>query len=336
MKICMISTENIVTPPTGYWGGIESVTHSLTCELHKMGHEVTLVARPGSKSPGELIETFPDTDSELGVNERHFKAYKDFLEDYDGVVHDHSNGKMAHRVHPRVVNTSHWRQTPQSMSYRNIVAVSEAHAKWYHQYMSKAKTKVVHHGIDADRFKFQKEKEDYHLYFSVMADYKGALEVLRVAEETDIPFIFAGRNGDATEKIKKSELEHRNIFFMGEVSNEERSRLMSEAKALVFPTGAFGKSDWLEVFGLVQLEALASGTPVIASDNGACPEVVEHGQTGFVCPDYESMKQVIKNNSVSKINPETCRGQVEKYFSTERMAREYVELYRKVDRGVEW
>jgi len=339
MRICIIAPELLPVPPS-WWGGSENVVYDLCKTLDEMGHEVTLVARPGSQKPpnGFLVETFSDTPSDQGVNERHFLAYKDFVKDFDGVVHDHSNGKLAWRIHPNVVNTVHWCQHPASMGYKRMIAVSHAQARWLNEHCpSWRKIPVVHHGINTKRFIFNHKKQDYYLFFSVMARYKGAEKALQLARETGEPFVFAGRNGDMTDVIKNCGLP--NVKFLGEVSNEVRAELFANAKAFVFPTGAWGDADppdWLEVFGLVMLEALASGTPLITSNNGACPEVIEDGRVGFVCHSYEEMREIIENNDVEAIDPFECREYVEEKFSARRMASDYSKLYRKCLAGELW
>jgi glycosyltransferase involved in cell wall biosynthesis len=216
-----------------------------------------------------------------------------------------------------------------------MVAVSYAQAKWLNgRCPSMRRIPVVYHGIDTGRFIFREEKEDYYLFFSVVAFYKGALEALRLAKETGVKIVFAGRNGDASDTVKNCGLP--NVKYLGEVGNEERARLLSEAKALIFPTGAFGKADWLEVFGLVTLEALASGTPVIASNNGACPEVVEDGVVGYVCSSYEEMREAVEERYVDDISPRRCRSYVEEKFSSRRMAVQYLDLYRRALEGETW
>jgi len=335
VKICIISSENLPTPPTGYWGGIESVVYDLASALDGLRHEVTLIARPESKSPGggNLITTFPDVPDELGLEERHFNIYRDFVSKFDGVVHDHSNGKRARMIHPKVLNTMHWCQHPSAAGFKNISAVSHTHAMWLEQYMPEGrKIPVVHHGIAAERFIYSEEKEDYYLFFSVLSGYKGAFDALMLAKETEVNIVFAGKLGEACDVLKSINMA--NVTFLGEVSNEQRNKLMSKAKALIFPTGGFlVKSNWMEVFGLVQLEALVSGTPVISSDNGACPEIIENGKNGFVCRNYEEMKGVIEENLVEDISPKTCRRIVEERFSSEIMARNYLTLYEKLNEG---
>ena len=339
----MLSPESLPVPPTGsFWGGAESLVWDLSVVLGEMNHEVTLVARPSSKSPpnGFLVETFrdendPPSHPQWGAIERHHYYYENFVKNFEGVVHDHSNGKLAWRINSRTLSTPHWCQDPRAMGYKNITAASHAQAKWLNDHSPSTRNiPVVHHGIDCRRFTFNSERKDFYLFFSVIARYKGAEKALLLAKETGCRMVFAGRNGDMSDIIKNCGLT--NVRYLGEVSNEQRISLFSEAKALVFPTGAWGDADppnWLEIFGLVQLEALASGCPVIASNNGACPEVIEDFKVGFVCPNYQEMKYVIENDEVEDVKPETCRQYIEEKFSAKRMANDYVKLYKKIVEG---
>jgi glycosyltransferase involved in cell wall biosynthesis len=331
-----VSTEFLPTPPTGYWGGTESVVYDLACALVELGNEVTLIARPGSSSPGELITTFQDVpDSLLGVNERHFNAYASHVAHFKGVVHDHSNGKMAGKIHPKVLNTMRWCQHPHSAGYRNISAVSHAQARWLEERMPQGrKIPVVHHGINLERFLYREDKGDYYLFFSVLSGYKGAFDALLLAKETGVKIVFAGKDGDASVVINS--VNRPNIIYRGQVSNEERAKLMSRAKALIFPTGGFGSYDWLEVFGLVQLEALSSGTPVVSSDCGASPEIIQDGVNGFVCRDHQEMRKVVEEGRVDQISPKACRQSVDERFSAKRMAEDYIALYRRIFEGDLW
>lgn len=333
LKICLISTEYLPTPPIGYWGGTESVVGDLADALHRLDHDVTVVGCVGSSSPGKLFETIPSEPTRAGARERHFLSYKEFVKKFDGVVHDHSHGKMARLIHPNVIQTVHAGQHPSEMGYERIVAISRAQAERIKKRCPLPRNiPVVHHGINAKRFVYKEEKSDRFLYFSVIAQFKGAKVALEIAEETGIKIDFAGVDGDMTDAVRGCKLP--NVRYIGQVSNEQRAELMANAKALIFPTGAFGESNWLESFGLVMLEALASGTPVIAAHNGATPEVVDHGRVGYICRSKPEMIEALRN--IDNINPRECRSYVEDFFSTKRMALNYVKLYERVLRGETW
>lgn len=374
----MISSEVLPTPPVGYWGGSESFVWDLSCELVRQGHEVTLIARPGSKMPGgKLFETFPDVVDTIGVNERHFNAYKDFIQRLaiDGIVHDHSLGKLARTIHNMVIQTPHFCQHPLSMGnentgFRNITAASKIQARWMQfkicQYYNEKNIveqipqfPVIHHGIDPNRFTYRNkngnkdnnkdDKGDYYLFFSVLSTYKGAFDVLTMAKElikelNDVKFYFAGKDGNISQSIIEADREtNGRIKYIGQVSNERRSELYANAKALIFPTGSYtyknpdGTLDeyskkWIDIFGLVILEAFASGIPVISSARGACPEIIKHSKTGFICKTYEEMRQTVRDNKVADIRGVDCRKEVDigGYFNIKRCADQYIESYKKL------
>jgi len=345
MEICMLAPESLPTPPLGYWGGAESVVWDLSVGLGKLGHKVTLVARPGSKRPtnGHLFKTFKDENDppnqpKWGVIERHHFYYADLVKKFEGVIHDHTLGKIARLLNEKVIQTPHFCQDPRAMGYKNMTAASYAQAKWLLQHCpSHRNIPTIPHGIDVNRFKFNSLRENFYLFFSVMARYKGAEKALQLAKETKCPIVFAGRGGDMSDTIKNCGLS--NVRYLGEVSNTQRANLFSRAKALIFPTGAWGDADppdWLEIFGFVQLEALASGCPIIASNNGACPEIIEDGKVGFICPNYEEMKYIVENNEVEDISSEACRKHVEENFSAPQMCKSYLALYTKVLNGEVW
>lgn len=333
LRICLISTEYLPTPPTGHWGGIESVVADLADALHQLGHDVTLVAPTGSRSPNKLFETFSTELTDIRACERHFLSYEEFVKKFDGVVHDHSHGKMARHIHPNVIQTVHGRQHPSGMGYERIVAISRAQAKLLEENCPLPRNiPVVYHGINTKRFLYKEEKSDRFLYFSIIAQFKGAKVALEIAKETGIKIDFAGIDGDMTDAVRDCNLP--NVKYIGRVSNEQRAELMANAKALIFPTGAFGESNWLECFGLVMLEALVSGTPVIAASNGASPEIVGHGKVGYVCHSKAEMIKALEN--IENINPRECRRYVEDCFSHKRMALNYMKLYERVLRGESW
>jgi glycosyltransferase involved in cell wall biosynthesis len=333
LKICLISTEYLPTPPIGCWGGIESVVTDLADALHRLDHDVTVVGCSGSRSPNKLFETFFSEPTRIGACERHFLSYKEFVKKFDGVVHDHSHGKMARLIHPNVIQTVHGRHHPSDMGYERIVAISRAQAEGLKKRCPLPRNiPVVYHGINAKRFVYKEEKSDRFLYFSVIARYKGAKVALEIAKETGIKIDFAGMDGDMTDAVRDCRLP--NVRYIGQVSNEQRAELMANAKALIFPTGAFEESNWLESFGLVMLEALASGTPVIAAYNGATPEIVDHGKVGYICHSKAEMIEDIQN--IENIDPRECRSYVENRFSNKIMALNYVKLYERVLRGESW
>ena len=124
-----------------------------------------------------------------------------------------------------------------------------------------------------------------------------------------------------SDKILPLTIANPRITFLGNVAGKRKMKLLSEAKALLFPI------DWEEPFGMVMIEALACGTPVVAMNRGAVPEIIEHGVNGFIADTEAEFAQYIKR--VSEIDPEVCRKSVEDKFSIDTMAKAYIERYHK-------
>jgi glycosyltransferase involved in cell wall biosynthesis len=124
------------------------------------------------------------------------------------------------------------------------------------------------------------------------------------------------------EQVIKKLLDHPLIEFVGEINESQKQEFLGNAVALLFPI------DWSEPFGLVMIESLACGTPVVAYRNGSVPEIVEHGRSGFVVKDQEDAIKAVKN--ISSIRRTECRSCFEKRFTADRMASDYVELYQQM------
>ena len=319
MKVFLISTPYYTVPPKT-WGGIESQVHYLAKGFHELGHEVTLVARPGSKSPGSLIETFDErvVDAEI----EHFKGYAKFLLDWDGMVIDHTNTHMAHKIYPETFNVIHWYCYP-LRGWKNLISISATLADWLRQHTSET-VYTIHNSIDPDEFEYR-SGGDYYLFFSKIDRSKGADVALDLARAVDKPFHFAGITGDMSEEVKESGLP--NVTFHGEVSVEKRRDLFRDAECLIFPTGGYD-TDWIEAFGVVMLEAMSSGTPVLAYRNGAVPEVVIHGKTGFICDTFAEMKHYL--SKIKEVDPQDCRKHVEEHFTHLEAAEKYLKIYRSL------
>lgn len=344
MDICIVSGETSTTPPTvgdqlSSWSESEQVSWELACALSRLGHKITLVARTGSKKPpsGVLIETYESVDSTVDVCALHYNLYKEHVYKFKGIVHDNSIGKLARTVSRYYLQTPHYCQDPRGMGFQNIIAISRAQALWMRQYIPNGKIPpIIYHGIDLDRYPYNETKEDYYLFCSVLSEYKGALTALDIAKKTGVEMIFIGAPGGVQHIIEDATKYYSNIKYHGNVNQTEKQVLMANAKALVYPTGNFGEintpglADWIETFGLEQLEALSSGTPVIASNNGACPELIKHGRTGLICLSKEDMALKIQSNSIDTIDPRICRDDAESRFSSKRMAEDYLKYYEMV------
>jgi glycosyltransferase involved in cell wall biosynthesis len=187
---------------------------------------------------------------------------------------------------------------------------------------------VIHHGIDASRFPFGEGRRDYCLFLGRIAPEKGAHLAIAAARDAGVPLVLAGKKRSSSEQVYFTrDIEPHvdaddNVFYVGEVSHERKLELLSRARCLLFPIG------WREPFGMVLLEALACGTPVVALPKGAVTEIVEHGRTGYVCRDVQQMAAAI--HLVGDLDPHTCRAAVEHHFSARRMVTDHLQLYRRV------
>lgn len=334
MKVALISTESLVTPPKRY-GGIESMVYDLCKGLTEAGVDTTLFACNGSKSPsGKLVEVIEEGWGRTGQCEEFEKriiGMKHELKKFD-VVHDNSHIKPCWKVHKRVLNTLHWKQNPSQCHRKNVVAISEGLANWVRPLNKGRYVKVVHHGCDLSKYEFKKDKSNRFLFLSAITPAKGADVALSIAKDMDLKIDFAGLGGSVSGAVEQESKVNSNIRYLGEVTEEEKVSLYQNAKALIFPTGVHG--DWVEGFGLVAIEAMSCGTPIITWNNGAMPEIVVHNQTGFICSSIDQIKDAIKN--IDNIRPEDCRHRVEENFTYQSMAKKYIKLYKKLVDDKHW
>ena len=187
--------------------------------------------------------------------------------------------------------------------------------------------RVIHHGVDATQFPVGigagDEDGPYVLFLGRMAPDKGPDRAIQIARDAGYRIYLAAKMREPWEMRYFSEhvepLLGDDAHYLGEVSHQRKLELLAGASALVFPIR------WNEPFGMVMLEALACGTPVLAFPEGAAPEVVDDGRTGFLCEDEEAMVEAI--GRLSELDRSDCRMAVEGYFSTDRMVAEHIELF---------
>jgi glycosyltransferase involved in cell wall biosynthesis len=183
--------------------------------------------------------------------------------------------------------------------------------------------RVIHHGIDASAFPMGGGEGGYCLFLGRMNPDKGAQRAAVAARKAGVPLVMAGKCREPWEHqfFDREIAPHLgdDIRYVGEVPHDEKVRLLAGARCVLFPIR------WNEPFGLVMLEALACGTPVLAFREGAAPEVVDHGRTGFFCADETDMAEAIA--AAKTLNREDCRAAVEGYFSMRRCVDEHLELF---------
>jgi glycosyltransferase involved in cell wall biosynthesis len=186
--------------------------------------------------------------------------------------------------------------------------------------------RVIHHGIDANDFPIGNGEGGYLLFLGRLSPDKGAGRAIEVARKADVPLLLAGKMREPWERdyfeARVAPFLSEQIQYLGEVGHDRKLELLAGARALVFPIR------WNEPFGLVMIEANACGTPVLAFHEGAAPEVVDDGRTGFLCQDEADMAEHVAK--LDDLDRGACRAAVEGYFSTERMIDEHIELYEEL------
>jgi glycosyltransferase involved in cell wall biosynthesis len=343
VRIAMLSPPWIPVPPSGY-GGIEWIVSLLCEELIARGHDVTLFATGDSKTSADLRYVF-----EVGpVTQMHHPlpysmhvgaAYQHIAEEaragrpFD-VVHDHTawlSLAFAPLIPTPVVHTLHGAAIDAERDFfhfvRNnadFVAISQYQTRTFTRIQI---TDVVPNAVDVQSYPFSAEKDDYLLCLGRIARDKAQHLAIEVAKRAGMPLVLAGKidAGDDRAYFDEMILPHvdgQSVRFEGEVPDDRKRELFGHARAFVFPI------QWDEPFGLVMIESMACGTPVVATPYGAVPEVVTDGVNGFIASSVDDMVEAVKK--IETISPEVCRAVVEQRFAPSVMADGYEAVYRRV------
>lgn len=342
MRIAQVAPLHESVPPRAY-GGTERVVHWLSEGLAERGHEVTVFASGDSfLQLAELVPVWPRSLRASGdvafPDALHAAALERALARRPAfdVIHSHVDWiglPLATRSEVPIVTTLHGRlDLPEFIALARasqgapLVSISDAqrkpvpHARWI---------ATVHHGLALDRLPMGRGGE-YLVFIGRISREKRPDLAIRVARAAGIPLKIAAKvNGNEADR-EYWEREIRpmlgdGIEFIGEVGDEQKAELLGGALALLFPV------DWPEPFGLVAIEAMACGTPVITRPYGALPEIVVDGRTGFLVESEGEMVSAVR--AVRAISREACRAHVRQRFSVERMVREYEAVYRSLRAG---
>ena len=336
MRIGLLAPVWFPVPPTGY-GGIEWVVALLADGLVEAGHEVTLFASGDSRTKAELAPVFAENQaSRIGfswIDLRHALSCYLRAHEFD-VVNDHSGSNAAALgglVRTPVVHTVHGPLDDVSLpNYRGIaelaprvglISVSMNQRKPGPELPWVANCP---NALDLDAYPFHGEPGDYLLYLGRLSPDKGAHRAIEVARAAGLPIRLAGKKRERAEQAYFDEMVRPllgdDAVYLGETSHASKVALLQNARATLFPI------EWEEPFGLVMIESMACGTPVIATRCGAVPEVVEHRRGGIVVDDYREMADAIAE--ADRLDPAECRRSVEERFSPQRMVAAYLEAYR--------
>jgi glycosyltransferase involved in cell wall biosynthesis len=337
MRIAQIAPLFESVPPRTY-GGTERVVHYLTEALVRQGHDVTLYASADSRTSARLRPTVPEALRLSKVRRDplpwHLLQLAEIARDageYD-IVHFHTDllhFPLSRKLEVPQLTTLHGRLDlpdlkPLYQEFRDmpVVSISDHQraplpmARW---------AGTVYHGLPADLYTFRAEGGDYLVFLGRISPEKGPEQAIEIAVKADMPLKIAAKVDEVDreyfEERVKPLLAHPLVEFVGEVDERGKNELLGGARALVFPIC------WPEPFGLVMIEAMACGTPVIAFRNGSVPEVVRDGVSGYIVDSVDAAVEAL--GRIDAIDRAGCRAWFDERFTADRMARDYVKLYRE-------
>jgi glycosyltransferase involved in cell wall biosynthesis len=334
LRVGLIAPPWVPVPPTVY-GGTEVVVDQLALGLTGAGCEVLLFATGDSTCPVERRWLYPralGTMADVSAEAAHVtRAYRE-LADMD-VIHDHTltgpQWAAEHGCGMPVVTTAHGEFTPELRKHYaalaaagvGVVAISHAQRGTAPEVPTAA---VIHHGIDPASFPVGRGKGGYVMFLGRMHPAKGAHRAIAVARAAHKRIVLAAKMWEPAERRYFTEcvepLLGDDAVYVGQVGGSDKLDLLADAEALLNPIR------WPEPFGLVMIEALACGTPVLSFAEGAAAEIVEHGRSGFLCEDEDDMVAAVA--LVPRLDRADCRARVEAAFTTDRMVRDHLTLYR--------
>jgi glycosyltransferase involved in cell wall biosynthesis len=340
LRIAQIAPLWFKIPPEKY-GGIERIIYLLTEGLTKLGHQVTLFATEDSKTKATLKAiTKKDLISQKipwhdwwWNNLNHSFAFE-MAEKFD-ILHCHWNilgaffqrfvkTKVLHTLHniPKI-NDHRWRIFDYYKKDLNVVFISKKEAK--NSPINFRRKWIIYNGIDLSQFEFNEKPKNHFIWIGRICEAKGTEKAILAAKKAKVKLLIAGQIQAHYQEYFKKKIKPNlgeKIKYIGELSQKQLSDFYKNALALLYPI------EWQEPFGLVMVEAMACGTPVIAFNKGSVPEVVKDKKTGFVVKNIEEMVKAMKK--INKISRRACRERVKKYFSFERMILDYEKVYYKL------
>jgi len=335
LRIAQVSPLYESVPPRRY-GGTERVVSYLTEELMAQGHDVTLFASGDSRTSARLV---PVTPRAIRLDNRcrdplahHILMIEKVFAQQDrfDLIHfhcDYIHFPLSRRSHTPTLTTLHGRLdlpdlVPLYREYADMPLVSISDAQ--REPIPRANWRAtIHHGIPAGIARLYPNPGRYLAFVGRVSPEKRVDRAIQIAHRVGLPIKIAAKVDAADreyfEDVVRPLLSDPDIDFVGEIAEEDKDAFLGNALALLFPI------DWPEPFGLVMIEAMARGTPVIAFAGGSVREVVENGVTGFVVGEISEAVRAVER--VSSLDREAVRTEFERRFTADRMARDYAELY---------
>ena len=335
MRIAQVSPLVESVPPKHY-GGTERIISYLTEELVRFGHKVALFASGDSVTSAELVPVCPRS---FRRNKRatDYLSREVLLMDHVmeragefELIHFHTGClhylTCRHLSVPHVMTLHGRLDTPELLRlyerFRHIPMISISNAQRA-PWPSANWQATIYHGLPRELFRFHLEPGNYLAFLGRASPEKRVDRAIEIAKRVGMPLKIAAKVDPADRRYFKREIEpllnDPHIEWLGEISDKDKNEFLGGAYALLFPI------DWPEPFGLVMIEAMACGTPVIAYEAGSVSEVMEDGVTGFIVNDIEQAVAAV--GRIREINRAGCREVFEKRFTASRMARDYVNAY---------
>lgn len=345
MKIALLAPIAEKVPPTAY-GGVEAVVYTLAEELHRRGHDVTLFASGDSEVSCKLVPI-----AEKAIGSKMDRPTREALtlgsianavdhiqrEKFD-IVHNQTgwHALLLKKLIPcPIVTTLHGalndyheegrreRRMFTEFRLQPYISISKAQRRFAPLLRYSA---TIYHGIPAEKFNPSYKPGKYLAFLGRFSPVKGPKEAIAIAKKTGNVLKMAGKINDFERDYFdtqiKPHIDGKQIIMLGEVNHKQKVELLRHAKALLSPI------HWDEPFGLVNIEAYACGTPVIAMRRGSLPEIIMHGKTGFLCRSTNEMAAAV--GRLDKIDRRECREYVEAKFSVDRMVSAHERLYKRL------
>ena len=336
MRIALIAPPFIPVPPTEY-GGTELFVANLALKLKQRGAEVIVYTNGASTIDVEKRWLYADAEWPLrGDIYDNLKdiahsswAVEDAASDGCDIIHLNNAPGLANSRFVKVpfVYTIHHPHVEDLSEYYgmfpqvNFVTISD----FQRQSEDLSRVRTIHHGVDATTCQVIDEKRDYMAFLGRIAPIKGTHLAIEVAKKSGIPLRIAGEIQPMYQEYFdtqiKPQVDGKFIEFIGEVDLKAKNELLSQARALLFPI------QWNEPFGLVMIEAMACGTPVLAFPGGSVAEVVRDGVSGWICRSTDEMAQKARSIGIA---PTVVRQYLDENFSLDAMADHYLELYQEI------
>jgi len=346
-KIAIIVPPFATVPPKGQ-GGTERIAQEMIRGFVRKGYQVTLFGAGNCKTSAKFIQIFKKTITERKIDTTYIESsrplriestytariMKEIIKregEFD-IIFNHARAgylflPLSFFIKTPIVSILHlpiFKELSDVLaSYKkpNVVTISNAQRKGFSNINYLA---TVYNGVDIKEFKFSEKPKDYFLFMAALGEHKNPKDAILAAKRAKVKLILAGgkRREPYFSKEIKPLIDGKQIKYVGEVWGKKRTDLIKYAKGLLFPI------KWQEPFGLIMIEAMACGVPVIAYPNGAVPEVVKNEKTGFIVKNVKEMAKAIKN--IDKIERKDCRKRVEEKFSIKKMVDRYEKVYYEI------